>query len=85
VAELVYSLCALTSLLCALLLIRAFKQHRTRILLGGSLCFAGLALNNMLLFVDLIVVPDVDLEPWRLLIALVAMLVLITSLIWRDE
>lgn len=84
-AELVYLLCASTSLLCTVLLTRAFKLHRTRLLLGGTLCFAGLTVNNVLLFIDLIVVPNVDLEPWRLLVAISAMLVLIVSLVWRDE
>ena len=50
----VYALCALTSLVCAWLLLRAYQRQRTRLLLWSSVSFAGLALNNVLLFIDLI-------------------------------
>jgi Family of unknown function (DUF5985) len=79
---LIYALCALTSLLCALLLARGYRQSRARLLLWSSLCFAGLALNNVLLFIDLRVVPDVDLSVWRSLPALAGLLVLIYGLVW---
>ena len=64
-AELVYVLCAATSLLCAVLLLRGYLASRTRLLFWASLCFVGLALNNILLFLDLIVLPDIDLFWWR--------------------
>ncbi|MET0396119.1 MAG: DUF5985 family protein [Longimicrobiaceae bacterium] len=79
---LIYALCALTSLLCAVLLARGYRQSRARLLLWSSLCFAGLALNNVLLFIDLRVVPDVDLSVWRSLPALAGLLVLIYGLVW---
>lgn len=81
-ATLVYALCALTSLLCALLLARGYRQSRARLLLWSSLCFTGLALNNVLLFIDMRVVPDVDLSVWRSLPALAGLLVLIYGLVW---
>ena len=81
-AEVVYALCALTSVLCAVLLIRGYRSSKLRLSLWTSLCFAGLALNNVLLFVDRIVVPDVDLQLLRTLVALIAMLPLLFGLVW---
>lgn len=81
-ATAVYALCALTSLLCVVLLVRGYMQSRARLLLWASFCFAGLALNNVLLFVDLRVAPMVDLSVWRSLPALVGLSVLIYGLVW---
>jgi hypothetical protein len=84
-AEAVYFLCALTSIVCAALLARGFSATRARLLLWSSLAFGGLALNNVLLFVDLVVVPTVDLSPWRSGVGLAAMVVLLIGLVseWR--
>ncbi len=82
-AEVVYVLCALTSGFCAVLLIRSYRQQRSRLLLWSSLCFAGLAVNNALLVVDLVVVPDVDLALVRSGGAALAMLMLLIGLIWE--
>ena len=82
-AELVYGLCALTSAGCAALLLQGYRRSGTRLLFWSSLCFAGLALNNALLFVDLVVVPEIDLRLLRSAIALSATSVLIFGLIWE--
>ena len=84
-ATLVYALCALTSLLCMVLLVLGYRRSRARLLLWTALCFAGLALNNVLLFVDLQVVPSVDLSVWRSLPALVGLLALLYGLIWETR
>jgi hypothetical protein len=81
-AALVYILCGLTSLACMVLLLRGYLANRVRLLLWASLCFAGLTINNLLLFVDLIVVPDVDLTTGRNFAALVGVCLLIYGLIW---
>lgn len=81
-AEFVYSLCALTAIACAVLLLRGYRRSRTRLLFWSALCFAGLALNNVLLLVDLYVVPDMDLFVARTSVALLAMMVLLYGLIW---
>ena len=65
-AEAVYTLSAATSLLCALLLLRGYWRSGARLLLWSSFCFFGLALDNLLLFVDLVVLPDIDLTLWGL-------------------
>ena len=84
--ETVYLLCAATSVTCAVLLRRAYRRQRTRLLLWSSLCFVLLALNNTLLFVDLIVVPTgVDLSLWRSATALAGVSVLLFGLIWESR
>ena len=57
-AEAVYILCAVTSLACAALLIRGYLRSRTRFLLWSSLCFAALAVNNLLLFLDKVILTE---------------------------
>jgi hypothetical protein len=82
-AEAVYLLCALTSVACALMLYNGYRQTRTRLLFWSSICFAGLALNNIIMFFDLVVATQIDLSLWRSAIALAAMLVLLYGLIWE--
>ena len=84
-ATAIYSLCALTALVCALLLFRAFRRNGYRLLLWSSLCFFGLTLNNLLLVVDKIVLPATDLSLLRAAVAAVAMVVLLYGLIWEAE
>lgn len=80
-AEAVYILCALTSLACAVLLLRGYGRSRLRLLLWSGLCFVLLAVSNMFLFVDLVVVQGVDLSLWRSSIALVGIATLLYGLI----
>ncbi len=82
-ASVVYALCALTSVTCALLLFRAWLRQRARLLFWSGLCFVGLALNNVLLFVDLILVPAADLSLYRDLTAVSGIMVLLFGLIWH--
>jgi hypothetical protein len=84
-AEAVYLLCAAASVLCAVLLLAAHRRSRAPLLYWSGLCFAGLAVNNLLLFVDLVVVPHVDLGLWRSGIALASLAVLIYGLVWRAD
>ena len=79
---LVYALCALTSITCAVLLLRGYAASRVRLLLWGGLCFAGMALNNVLLFIDLGLVAAVDLSAWRSIPTLAGLLLLIYGLVW---
>jgi hypothetical protein len=84
-ASLVYALCALTSGVCAVLLWRGYRASRARLLLWSSLAFIGLTCNNVLLFIDLIVVPGVDLSLSRGLTAAAAVMVLLLGLIWGSK
>jgi Family of unknown function (DUF5985) len=80
-----YLLCASTCLLSAILLLRAFFRRRERLLLWSGICFAGLMLENIMLYVDVVVVPDVDLSLWRKLPGLAALIVLLFGLIWDSK
>jgi hypothetical protein len=84
-ADVVYSLCALTALLCTWLLIQAHRRRRSGLLLWSGLAFAGLTLNNLLLVLDKLVFLQVDLSVLRNVVALMAMVVLLYGLIWRSE
>ena len=81
----VYVLCALTSLACAVMLIRAYARSRQRFLLWASLCFAALAVNNALLYVDLVIVPNVDLSVPRGGAALLGIGLMVFGLVWEDR
>lgn len=81
----VYILGALTSLCCVLLLVRGYFRVRKRLLLWSGICFTGLAVSNLLIFVDLVLFPDVNLYRVRLITAAVAMILLLYGLVWDSE
>ncbi|WP_426756791.1 DUF5985 family protein [Myxococcus sp. Y35] len=82
-AEAVYMLCALTSLACAVLLLRAYKRTGTRLLLWSGLCFVGMVVSNVLLFVDLVLLPTtIDLYMPRIIATLSSASILLYGLIW---
>ncbi|NOK18612.1 DUF5985 family protein [Corallococcus carmarthensis] len=81
-AEAVYLLCALTSAACAVLLLRAWRRTRMKLLLYSGLCFTVFTLNNVLLFVDLVLIPAGDLSLARTVTSLVGSGVLLFGLIW---
>jgi hypothetical protein len=84
-ASFFYALCAFTAGLCAWLLLRGYYRSRYKLLLWGGLCFIGLTLNNAMLVMDKLLLPDVNLFTWRLVIALVALLVMLYGIIWDAE
>ena len=84
-ATAIYMLCLLTSAACAVLLLRGYAKTRVRLLLWSGLCFVGLALNNLLLVVDLRVLPETDLSVYRTLPALLGVLILIYGMIWETR
>jgi hypothetical protein len=84
-ANVVYSLCALTSIGCALLLTRGYLRTKSRLLLWSSLCFVGLVVNNLLLVLDRVFISDVDLHTLRLVTALAAMALLVYGLVSESE
>ena len=81
----VYLLCFATSSACAILLGRSYRRTRARLLLWSALCFFFLALNNLVVMVDLLLVPGVDLQIPRLLLSLCAVGVLLFGCIWDLE
>jgi hypothetical protein len=78
-----YVLSTLICLLCSWLLLRAYRRGRERLLLWSGICFLGLAMDNALLFADLVVFPDVSLLAWRGLPALAGLGALLFGLIWE--
>lgn len=85
-AEAVYLLCALTSVLCAGLLIRSYRANRSKLLLWSTLCFVGLAINNIIMFVDLVVTgPSIELQMFRSVAAVIAFMTLLIGLIWESR
>jgi len=72
-------------LACAILLLRGYRRVRQNLLLWSGLCFLGLSLSNFFIFLDLVIVPQVDLYPVRLSAAAVSMLLLLYGLIWESE
>jgi hypothetical protein len=84
-AEAVYLLCAVTSVVCAALLWSGYRRSRTRLLLWSAIGFAGFAVNNLLVVVDLVLVPEVDLALARSAVAVASMVALLHGLIAREE
>lgn len=84
-AEVIYSMCALTSMACAWLSLRGYLRSRYRLLFWSGLCFVGLSVNNILLVLDKLVLPTVDLTTWRMVAALTAVVLLLFGLIWEEE
>lgn len=82
---LVYVLCAATCLLCGVLLLRGYMQTRVSLLFWSGLCFLGLMIDNIMLYVDVVVVPDVNLAIWRKLPGLVATVLLVFGLVWESK
>jgi len=86
VAQAVYILCAITSILCAVLLLRGYRATRTRLLFWASLCFVFLAINNVILYLDLVVLPaQIDLFWYRNTAAVIGMLLLLFGLTWESR
>jgi hypothetical protein len=85
-AAVIYSMCALTSVTCLVLLWRSWRASGARLLFWSALCFAALSVNNVLLVLDHVVwLVEIDLAIPRLLAALVAVLLLLFGLIWEEE
>lgn len=84
-AGIVYFLCALSAAGCAILLLQSYARSGYRLLLWSGLCFIGLTLNNLLLVLDKIVIPDGDMSLLRSAVALTAMCILLYGLIWDLE
>jgi hypothetical protein len=81
----VYLLCLITSAACAVLLGRSYLRTRMRLLLWSSLCFVLLAANNLVVVIDLAVLPAVDLRLVRHALSLGAVLLLLIGFIWDRE
>jgi hypothetical protein len=84
-ASSVYVLCALTSLACALLLLRGYARRGVRLLLWSGLGFVGFTLGNIMLVLDLVVLPERDLSIYRSAPVLAGLAVLLYGLVWDTQ
>ena len=80
-AHVVYILCALTSIGCMVLLFGRYGKTRVNLLFWSALAFFFFTITNILLFVDLVVVPKVDMAVWRNISTLAGVSVLLYALI----
>jgi hypothetical protein len=83
-AWLIYTLCAVTAAICAGALLGSFRRTRHRILLWSGLCFIALTINNALLIVDTVVLPENDLAMPRLWTAFAAVCLLLYGLLFEE-
>jgi len=65
--------------------VSAFRRSSERLLLWSALCFCLLAVNNLLVFVDIIVLPEVNLTVLRSLTSVTAVSLLLYGFIWEIE
>lgn len=84
-AATIYLLCTVTAMICCVLLFRGYRQSQVQLLFWSGLCFAALSLQNLFLFLDMIVFPDVYLWPFRVVFALLAVLFLLFGLVWKSK
>jgi len=85
VSAIVYLLCAGTAFACFVLLLRGHRRTGVPLLWWSALCFGGFALDNLLLFVDRIVFPAVDMAVYRRPVALVSVALLLYGMIWKTK
>ncbi|MGV3533594.1 MAG: DUF5985 family protein [Chthoniobacteraceae bacterium] len=83
--QVIYILCGLTSLLCAILLFRGHARTGLQLLFWSGMCFGAVTITNALLFIDLVIYPQGDLRPWRSGVTLVAYLMLLYGLIVESK
>ena len=84
-ASVIYTLCALTSITCFVLLWRSWSASGARLLFWSALCFVLLAVVNFLVVLDMLVYPEINFRPIRLWLSLVAVAVLLFGFIWDDD
>lgn len=84
-AAVVYLLCGVTSIICVILLVRAYRRSHQRLLFWSSLCFGGFALNNATLFYDKVVVPDSNFTVIRSVPALAGLACMIYGMVWESQ
>lgn len=84
--KIVYLLCALTSIGCAFLLLRNYRRSGTRLLLWAGLCFSCFAVGNIVLFIDLgLLPPEIDLSYYRDSLTFIGLILFGFGLIWEDR
>lgn len=78
-----YVFTIVVTLFCAVLLLRAWTRVRRGLLLWSGLCFVGLTLDSVLVLVDMILFPSLDLFTWRLASVAISLSLLVFGMIWE--
>lgn len=83
--EIIFGLCAVMSILCATMLFRGYRREGSHILLWSTLSFGVLALTNTILFVDVVVIPEVEFHGpiWRNLLTAISASLLVFGFVWE--
>ena len=81
----IFALCLLACVVCAFLLLRGYARGGARLLLWTGACFALLSINNLMVILDIVVFPTLDLQGWRHAASLLAVSVLLIGLVWESE
>jgi hypothetical protein len=84
-AGVVYILCSLTAFICFALLWRGYRRTKVRLLFWSALCFLMFFFDNTILFLDLIVLPDMNLALIRGVAGLSGVLCLLFGLVWETK
>lgn len=85
IAEGIYLACGITSLVVAAMLLRQYLRVRSRLLLWSVICFVGLAINNVLVYVDLVMFTGVDLSLYRSVAGTIAVVIMVYGLVWETR
>lgn len=82
----IYVLSALTSATVCWMLLLNYRRTGVRFLLWSSICFACFVVNNVILFFDMIVLPDnVDLSVIRTIPVVFGLMILLYGFIWDSQ
>ena len=84
-AALIYSLCALTSITCLVLLWRSWRASGARLLFWSAMCFAGLSVNNVLLLLEGYGLIGNEFDLVRLFAAFFAVSFMLYGLVMSEE
>lgn len=82
IADIVFLFCAVISALCSALLLGVYRRSRARLLLWTGFCFAGFALSNVLMYIDLSTPTDLSIA--RTIPALLGICCLVYGLIMES-
>ena len=84
-SDLVYLLCFLAAAMCAALLVRQYRMVPSRVLLWSAACFGFLAMSNLLVVFDRLLLAESDFRTPRQILTLLAVSVLLFGFIWEAE
>ena len=85
IGAIVYLLCLVSSGVCAMLLVRHYLRLKAPLLLWSGTCFVFLALNNLIVVLDLLILPAIDLSVIRNATSLIGISALLYGFVWEAD